>query len=110
MADQIAQHGIERPQLLELPEDEAHDVLHLLVGVEGDLPRGLPHIARWHGKSQRPTARFAQAPLLQALPQNVQLGLRHGALETEQQPIVVLRRVVDSVDVGDERAKESAQF
>jgi hypothetical protein len=40
----------------------------------------------------------------------VQLGLAHRAFEPEQQAIIVVRRIVEPVQVGDQRAKEGTQF
>ena len=40
----------------------------------------------------------------------VQLGLRHRALEPEQQPVVEIARRVDPVGVGDQRPRQRAQI
>ena len=42
-------------------------------------------------------------------PDQMQLGLAHRALQTEHQPVVEIRRVVDAVGVGDQRVGQRAQ-
>jgi len=107
---QIAQHRVARAELRELAEDEAHDLLHLLVRVQCDFPRGAPDVAAGDRHGQIAAAGLAQPPLFHPLLEDRQLGLAHRALEPEQEAVVVLARVVDAIDVGDERAEEGADL
>ena len=40
----------------------------------------------------------------------VQLGLRHGALEPEHEPVIEIGRVIDAVSVGDQGVGDRAQI
>jgi hypothetical protein len=51
-----------------------------------------------------------QQALIHPAPQDVQLGFAHGALESQQQAIVVIGRVVDAILVGQQRAEDAAQL
>jgi hypothetical protein len=72
----------------------AQRLLHGAVGVEHDLP---DQVARqpnrqWH--RQLAAAGLGQDPALQAGADEVQLGLAHGALQSEQLPVVEVGRVI----------------
>ena len=85
-------------------------MLHLLVGVERHVPRGPAHIADRHRHGQLPAPRLVELALVHPLLEQVQLGLAHGALEPQQQAVVVVRRIVEAVGVGEQRAEERAQL
>jgi hypothetical protein len=101
---------MESAELLELAEHQPHDVLHLLVWVEGHLPRGAPDVADRQWLGQLAATRLAEPALVHPLLEDVQLRLAHRALEPEQQAVVVLRRVVDAVEVRNERPAQRADL
>ena len=40
----------------------------------------------------------------------MQFGFRHGALQTEEEPVVEVAGVVDAVGIADQGVEESAEF
>jgi hypothetical protein len=107
---QVAQHGAERAQLVELLEDQAHDRLHLLVGVDRQPARGQAHVAHRRVVEQLPPPRLVQPPLVHPLAEHVQLGLADRPLEAEQQAVVVIARIVQAIGVGQQRVEQGAQL
>ena len=49
-------------------------------------------------------------PAVQPRADQMQLRLRHRALQPQQQPVVEIGRRIDAVDVGDQRACQRAQI
>jgi len=84
-------------------EESAHGGLDLLVGVEDDTARGVGN--KTHRQPHLEFAPTCLGPLAaeQACAQHVELGLAHGALESEQQAVIEMRRVVEAVLIEDER-------
>jgi hypothetical protein len=102
--------GAGRTGACEGGEQPAHTMLHLPVGVEHecafgvvDQPDGWVHL-------QFTPACLVQDAALQAGPQDVQLGLAHGALQAQQQPVVEVRRVVHAILVADQRGRQRADL
>jgi hypothetical protein len=95
---------MESAELLELPEDEPHHLLDLIVGVEGDLPGGSSEVPDRHSERKLATARLAQLALVQPLLQDVQFRFAHGSFEAKEQP------VVDTVEIRDKRRKQRADL
>src|SRR3954470_19939309 len=54
--------------------------------------------------------RGVSQPLVHPRAQDVQLGFAHRALQPEQEPVVVVGRVVEPVLVGQQRAEDGAQL
>jgi hypothetical protein len=68
---------------------------HGLVGVEQDLALLLtPHEPDRQRLAQLPSRRLAADPALKPSAQHMQLGLRHRALQAEQQPVLERARVI----------------
>jgi hypothetical protein len=110
VVDQPAQHPMQGAELGELGEDQPHHGLGLLVGVQGRLPRGAAHIAGRQPDGQLSPPRLGLLAGQHALLEQVQLGLAHGPLQPQQQPVVELHRVVDAVGVGQQRSRQRAQL
>ena len=68
------------------------------------------HIAGGDAEEQRAAARLLLQRLLRALAEQRQFKLAHRALHAEQQPIIGMARIVDSVLVDDERADQSTEL
>jgi len=58
---------VEGAEFLELPEDEPHHLLDLLVGVENNLPGGPPHVPDGQGERELATAGLGKLTLMQPL-------------------------------------------
>jgi len=110
VVDQPAQHPVQRAELGELGEDQPHHGLDLLVGIQHRLPRRSAHIAGRQTDGQLPPPCLGllagQHPLLEQM----QLGLTHRPLQPQQQPVVVVHRVVDAVGIGQQRPSQRAQL
>ena len=84
-------------------EDRGDDAGDGLVGMQQDLPVALaPDQADGQAAAQLAAGGLVPDPAVQAGPQDMQLGLGHGALHAQQQPVVEQRRMVDAVGVGDQ--------
>ena len=78
-------------------------VEHHVVGGVVDQPDGQAH-------AQFAAAGLGQLPADEAGADEVQLGLAHGALQAEQQPVVEVGRVIQAVLVADQRARHGADL
>lgn len=110
VVDEIAQHTVQRAEPLELREDQPDHGLHLLVRVEGHIPGRAADVTAGQGEGQLAAAGLVQAPAPHPLLDQVEFGLTHRALEPQQQPVVVLARVVDTVGVREHRTRQGAQL
>src|SRR5215813_11724795 len=97
-------------ELGEFPEDELNGLLHALVRILLDPIACNFHIARGNTKNQGATARFLTQRLLRALAEQRQFKLAHRPLHAEQQPIVGMARIVDSVLVDEYGADQSTEL
>src|SRR5437899_10498835 len=87
-----------------------HGSLDLLVGIQHHLPSGVIHQSHWQTKVQLSLFSFLQFSAQQALPQPMEFSLAHGALEAEQETIIVVSRIIDAFFVNDERVGEGANL
>jgi hypothetical protein len=110
MLDQQPQHRVDRAQLLKQVKHQADHGLDLLVGVEGDLARGSADIPGRQRERQLPTAGLGQPTRRHPLLDQMQLHLRHRALQPEQETVVVPVRIVDAVTVGQQRPGQATQL
>ena len=74
-----------------------------------------PAVRRADVPDRRPQEDFAASDLVkQPLPhptaEDVQFGLRHDPRESEQQPVVVIGRIVEPILVGQQDSEDRAQF
>ena len=107
---QVAQHRVERPQAPEGPEDEPDDMLRLLVGVEGGLPRRAAHVADGELHDQLAAPGLGPLRRQHPLPDQENLCLGHGPFQPHQQAVVVIPRIVDRVRVGEKGPRQRAQL
>lgn len=110
VADEIAQHTVQRAEPLELREDQTDHGLHLLIRIKSDLPGRAPDIAAGQGEGQLAAAGLVQPPAPHPLLDQMQFGFAHRVLEPQQQPVVVLGRVVDPVGVRQHRTRQGTQL
>ena len=98
------------PQFLEGREDQVHRLLDLLIGIQHELAGGVvDQPGGW------PVAELAGLGLLelgsqQPRPNPVQLGGAHGALDPQDQAVVVLGGIINAVFVDDEGVGQAADF
>ena len=106
--DQVAEQPVQGPLAIELVEDRAHHLLGLLVGVEGQAASRLADIADRRVVEQLAAAGLVQPPLVHPGAEEVQLGLAHDALETQEETVVEVGRVVEPIVVAQEGAEQAA--
>src|SRR5215212_7568204 len=107
---QVTHHAVGAAAPLEDVEDQAQRITHPLVGIEDDLARGAAQEAARQVEAQLAALGLVPAPLLEPRPHDVELSLAHGALEAQQEAVVVEPRVVHAVVVGDEGSGQGADF
>ena len=88
---------------IELVEDQPHHLLSLLVGVEGQPAAGFAYIADRRVVEQLAAAGLVQSPLVHPEAQEVELGLAHDTLQTQEQTVVEVGRVVQVIVVAQQR-------
>ena len=98
--DQEPQHRVHGAQLLEQAEHQTDDCLDLPIGVQGNLAGGPTDIPGRQREHQFPAAGLGQPARGHPLLDQMQLDLRHRALQPEQEPVVVPVRIVDPVSIG----------
>ena len=99
--------GAEPPPELEHALDRVAD---LLVSGEHDPPVLVAIQTDREVQLKLAALGLVAQPAVQPGADQVQLGLRHRALQPEQQPVVEIARRVDPVRVGDQRAGQRAQI
>ena len=85
-------------------------LLHLLVWIENHLRVVIVEKANGQRQRQLPAPDLVQQSALHARLKHVQLGFPHRALQSQQQAIVELRRIVDAVLDEDARIGVGAQL
>ena len=89
-------------------EDDAHGLLHRLVGIQLE-PSLAPHVSRRGGQSQDPAASLVLPRPLQTQSQPVELGFRHRALQFQEELVVLVVRIVDPLLVDHRHAGHAAE-
>src|SRR5260370_7624059 len=83
-------------------EEELKWVMAPLVRVLLDPVAPRLHIASRNAEEQRAASRFLLQRFMRALAEQRQLELAHRSLHAEQQPIIWMSRIIDSVVVDDD--------
>src|SRR5262249_39579741 len=97
MTTQVAHDGARAAVEPEALEDEPHDALDLLVVIESQPAIFAPNVTCRRFEDDFSAARFTQLAALEAQPHPVSLRVGELPLEAEQQPVVVVVRVVDDI-------------
>src|SRR5258707_10574532 len=97
-------------KLGELGEYDSEGSLHLLVRVLLDSIVPSLHIAGCDTEEQRTAARFLLQCLLRALTKQRQFQLAHCSLHAEQQAVIGVSRIIDSVLVYDDGPDQSTEL
>src|SRR5277367_2780425 len=106
--EQVAEHAMDRAAALELVEDQLHDVARLLVRVLDDLARSAGDVADRPEHPELAALRLGELGSMHPLLDEVEFGLADRTLEPEQEPVVVDGRIVDAVEVTQQRPEERA--
>jgi hypothetical protein len=92
-------------------EDQAHRALDVLVRIEAKAAlRLVPHVADRRGQTKRAASGLVQLSAIQAQTHPGLLGLAHGALEPEEQPIIGGARGVDRLLVDQDDVRQPAEI
>ena len=102
MVPEVLDCRVGRGQSPEGLEEEIHRVADALVGIADHPVRGVVDQSHRQGHLQLPAPSLVQDATLEPGPEHVQFRLAHGPLETQQQAIVEVARIIDSVFVQDE--------
>ena len=105
LGDDLAR-GPQPPPQHEHPLDR---VAHLLIGAQDNAPVLVAIQPHREARAQLAAGSLVAQPAVQPGADEVKLGLRHRALQPEQQPVVEVGRRIDAVGVGDQRARQGAQ-
>jgi hypothetical protein len=110
VVDQVAEQAVQGGLAVELVEDQPHRRLDLLVGVDRPLARGEPDVAD-RGQAQEVAATgLVELALIHPLLDHVELCFAHHAVQAEQEPVVVVGRVVGRVGVGQEHPESGTEL
>src|SRR6266851_539187 len=102
--------GQGRGRLLKEREDQANGFGNGFIWVKHNPADGIVNQTDRQAKTQAPLFGFALFSSLQAALQPMKLGLRHAALETEQQPVVMGPGIIDSFVINDKRIAQCTDF
>ena len=80
--------------------------LGLLVRILDHLPRRMPRVTHRQRQHQLPSPCLGQLALQHPLFDHVEFRFRHRPFQSKQQPVVVGRRIVDAVQIPDQRPED----
>jgi hypothetical protein len=95
---------------LEGVKQQAQGALNLLVRIQDQSSGGIVSETNRRSDEQFPTSGFVENPALQPGAQHVQLGFTHGSFQTEQQSVVKVGWIVETVLVQDQGISQSADL
>jgi hypothetical protein len=110
VVDQVTEQAVQGRLPVELIEDQPHRRLDLLVGVDGPLARSEPDVADRGHAQEVAAAGLVELALIHAFLDNMKSCFAHHAVQAEQEPVVVVGRVVDRVGVGQEHAEPGTEL
>ena len=90
-----------RPGLPKRSEDQLDRTTHLLIGVFDNASRIVKNVTDWQRETQFPFLGFVQFSSLEAGPNEMQFCLGHRSLETQQETVIEVARIVATVFVHD---------
>ena len=103
-------YGIGTARFAKQGEHQLNSPTNFIISIGDDA--ALVIVAKAHGQRepQFTLACLVQLAALEAPAQEMQLGLRHRALEPQEQPIVEVASVVHAIHIDDHRVAQCAQF
>ena len=105
---QVAQQAAEAAQHGKLFEDQSEDTLHLLVGIELELGVRADHVARRHLTEPFAAAGAVQSSGLHTLLELMQLESSHEPLDGQDETIIEIMRMIQSVLISNQGVKSLA--
>ena len=84
--------------------------LRLLIWIKDDLPARAAHISHRHRPAEFASPGLGQTAFQHPCLEDMQFGFRHRSLQAEQQTVIVVRRIIHPIDVGDERIEQRANL
>ena len=99
-----------RASSLEYLKQHTNRVLNLLVRIQPQASDRIVSEADWRAHKQFATRCFVQNPALQPCSQHMEFGFAHRALQAEQQPIIEMSGIVDSILVENQGIGQSADL
>jgi hypothetical protein len=87
-------------------EYQANRRLRLRVRIEGDLARRAPQIAHRQRLAQFTAPRLRPPAFEHARLKNVEFCFRHCPLQSEQQAVIIIGRIINAIGVRDQRVKQ----
>ncbi len=106
---EVTGHRGSTAEPFEAGEEQLHRISDPLVGVQPDLAL-LPHVAHRQADAKGAPTRLVASPTDHPALQEMQLRFAQGPLQPQQQPVVVVIRVVDAVLVHDQGPRQSRHF
>jgi hypothetical protein len=82
----------------------------LLIGVKANFSGGRVEIACGQAAAEFTALGLVERALMEALFEGMEFGLTHGALQAQQQAIVIVAGVVNAIEVADEGFEECTDF
>ena len=96
MGIEMLDDGQGRAELVEQIEKETDDLLDLLIRVQDQLAERVVDKAGGRAEAQSTLLSFLQLSALQVAVEPMQFGFAHGALEAQEQAVVVLVGIVNA--------------
>ena len=103
MMHEGAEQAVQAPLTLEFLKDQVDHGLGLLVGIKGEPAGGQLDVPDRRMREQLTAAGLVELALIHPFLEDMKLCLGHGPLQPEQQPVVVIRRVIEPIGIGQER-------
>ena len=110
VGEQVAEDLADRAQAPELVENQADDRTGLLVRVEVEPAVWRADVADRRVQEDLAAADLVEQPLAHPSAEDVQLRLGHDPSQSEQEPVVVVGRVIQPVLIRQEGAEQGAQL
>jgi hypothetical protein len=110
VARQVVEHPPGGANLVVLVEDEADDVAHLLVGVHVDPIGKELDVAQRHVVEELTALGLVQSASLQSYSHSYMFAFDDCTLQSEQEPVVAVLRVVDTILIREDGPEEGAHF
>lgn len=110
MLGKVPHHAHGRTCSIVKSKERLEALPHLAIRMQDDFALGIVGQAHRQGHAQFPAPGLVANAALEAGAQHVQFGLAHGALETQQQPVVEVRRIVQAVFVQNQRIGQGADL
>jgi hypothetical protein len=110
IGDHVSQHGPGRTKAVELIEYQSNHAAGLLIRIQRIATFRWPDVSDRRADEYFASSDLVQQALTHAVPQHMQLGLRHDPRQAQEQAVIVIRRVVQAILIRQQRTEQAAQF